>query len=92
MCTILAQRLALNDVSACFRAELIELDAALDVMDIRDATKFTEAKKQAQTNDAAHRVFVGEFKETRKEVSARAAGLRSGCTSQDQFASRSEGR
>lgn len=70
---VLALRLSSNDASACFSAQIMELDAAIDVMDVRDARKFAEEKVTAPARQKTRSDFARVY--TARRAAARDAEM-----------------
>lgn len=71
---IVAQRFAYNDASSVCQAQMMELDAAIDVMDARDVKKFEEAKDTIQREKKAHEDFRQQYQERRQNIQRAKSG------------------
>ena len=69
----LSKRLRLNDQTAVFMHDLLNLDEALDVLDVKDAQVFEQNQKDAENELHAMSNFYKDFVALRREMHDKAA-------------------
>lgn len=69
-----SKRLGANDLDSSFAAAVMEIDAAIDVLDRNDHQKVSSKQKDVAQHESARKAFVDDFGEKKREVVAKLGG------------------